>query len=327
MIYLNIDESWIDYEKTYSFPIFMFDENAGHRFVALYSDHLAGEETIQDLRDFSDKGALFQINREDLELLKSELDISKKQVEDLNLVYFKMSKLQKEREEEFSKVLEKGFIFKDVLKSCYYTKKYDQLRERCIAEVAQFSLSHSEEQSSLIEFVLKCLKIKDSLTEEAAFAYFLAKFSNIKDPFALLSLLSASLLKDLGISQVPFRPKILDLKSSELFEKHPILTYFVLSKTPYEAPKLVKRIILEHHELQSGEGFPSHKTKDHIHKLSSVCGISYMIFSHIKGLWGKEFDLIKVITLIYQQASHPTLKTAYDPEICSSVGALNFMEK
>lgn len=83
----------------------------------------------------------------------------------------------------------------------------------------------------------------------------------------------AALLHDVGKITWPHELKTkypLDEKEKKLILIHPVTGVKIVQKIWPEAPDLLLRIILEHHERPSGNGYPFKMARDKIHYLSQI---------------------------------------------------------
>ncbi len=92
--------------------------------------------------------------------------------------------------------------------------------------------------------------------------------------YALNSLATGSLLRDVGLTQLPkailkMSFEDMNLNNRNLYLSHPIVGHKMLSQIPAIDKKALD-IVLQHEELPDGSGFPRHLKATHIHPLSEI---------------------------------------------------------
>ncbi|MFZ3231024.1 MAG: HD domain-containing phosphohydrolase [Pseudobdellovibrio sp.] len=90
-------------------------------------------------------------------------------------------------------------------------------------------------------------------------------------PKQLSQVVLASLVCDVGLSDLAVRKKVSQMSAAELieYEEHPLKGYLLLSKIK-NIPDDVLMIVLQHHENEAGSGFPYKATKLTLHAYSRV---------------------------------------------------------
>jgi HD-GYP domain-containing protein (c-di-GMP phosphodiesterase class II) len=273
MHFLNVPFHLIKIKESFACNLFLFDIRANNRIIAHYAYEDLSEEQYMHLDNLIGKGASLQIVYEDVDLLCQEMECEIAIIEEFNQQFYLMFKKEYNRKLKYAAVVEWPFNLKSLIKS-ESTLKF--LVERVKAEVSLFPLTLSLEISFATEMIEKLFVSDIAIIQEASLTYYLAKLSKINDPEILSSLLLASLFKDIGLTQLP--RNLLKEKSyqdDEWYLKHPLLSIYLMAKTNFEFSKLTKRLILEHHELLDGTGFPKQKIENQLEPLSGFIRASF----------------------------------------------------
>ena len=315
-------------EHSYTFVLYLYDLERNQRIVALYPETQCTAEMIEEWQSFEAKGAYLQISVDDKELFLNEAEISEKNLLDLNEFYFKMAKKQEDRLKLYKSISEKEFHLRDEISKLSNNNDYKGLIDRVKAEVLIWPLTHSTQLSMVTELVDK-LFVRDIMpVRVATMAYLIAKLNNLKDQEVLGSIIVASLFKELGLGLI--NAKDLEKKEkwdlNEDYEKYPMLSLYVLSKTTFEVPKLVKRFILEQHEQYDGSGFPRGKKDDYIHIGSYIINLASQIIYYQSGrIKGTPVPLVQAIELFHNQTQMEGLNLSFPTHLMDSLSGLIYL--
>ena len=281
MIYLTLDINDIG-TRMIEIPIFLYDKNAKQRDVEFFAGHEITEEKFEVAQKNQGKGGLYQILYEHLDDAINDFGIEKEYFIQKNEDIFYMLDLKKEREEKFQEDLNEEFLFKEVFNQSFDSQNFSSLIKRMKSEIALFSLSHSKEQTQLINTLLLLFNRDTQLNREVAIAYFMAKTLKVTDELSLLSLCMACYIKDLGLTQLKYQNEFEAFMDDENANKVSAYSLFVFAKTAIETNALVKRIVIEYFELFDGSGMPRGKKEDQIELLSQICAATSYLFK-LKG--------------------------------------------
>jgi response regulator RpfG family c-di-GMP phosphodiesterase len=261
-------------EKVYPCCFYLLDEKISQRYIAYPGRGLLSEELFEQIFEYERKGAKFQILKEDLEKLDEKLQERILATNDLRINYEESYLLALEELEESQpdSIIE---LFQSSFKQESFRKVIDLLEK----EVTAFSPCESLEASCLRISSFQIFTSDSWMNREIALNYFLAKSLGCKDEKKLASLILATFIKDLGITQINF----VDLKAQqEEYQKHSMYSLFILSKGEFEFSQLTKRLVLESHELLDGTGYPRKKKGDHIHFLSLILNLGHKVFEQLR---------------------------------------------
>ena len=165
------------------------------------------------------------------------------------------------------------------------TDNFDSLIEHAKMEILTFSVTNSSTVSLALHFSKMHLNKDNYINRIVAVAYLLAKNCNIIDETALADIICGAYLAHLGLTQTPLtiaRTPYMKLSEKErlLFQKHTILGHHLIKKSQLDISERSKKIILDHHERASGNGYPTNKYGDQIEILSQIVGAVSHLFEY-----------------------------------------------
>lgn len=271
--FLDITKDFFQLDQVYSFRVFIYDKRSQERTNGLIEKSPLTQERLDEWILLEEKGVRLQIHHSDLEALCHECEIEQTEIEKYNEVYYNCLKMFERRLVEYKELSEKPFNIKACLHDITKSKNFLPLIERVRAEVLCFPLNLSQEVSLCTLLVEKLFTKDIHPVRVAALAYVIAVANKITEPQELAAIVLAALTRDLGHTMLQ-RSKLMnkeELKDDDFYLKHPMLSIYVLSKTGLDFNNIVKRYILEHHELSDGAGFPRGK------KEPNTAQSSYMI--------------------------------------------------
>jgi HD-GYP domain-containing protein (c-di-GMP phosphodiesterase class II) len=281
--FLKVKSDFLEVDKTLNYHLFLYDNTRKKRFVALYAGSPIIEEVFNDFQEIEEKGGYLQINKKTVDSFCRDFDIEKDEIIALNEDYYKWYFLYENRLEQYEESIKDPFPFKKELMHAIAMDKFDKLIERFYAEIMTFPLHITQEISTATTLVEKLGKKDSPLHRKLALGHFIAQEVRIADHEALALLALATMLKDSGRTLLSFshkKEKEQDLIRDDAFRKHPMLSYYLLSKAPIEWDKRLLRLILEHHELIDGSGFPRGKKEDYIDLISQLVQVADLIVEH-----------------------------------------------
>jgi len=323
MRFLNIRSFWLRVDGKYPVNLFLYDSMREKRLVALYINSPVTEQLLEDWDTIEENGGFIQITYKDEQSFLEQAKLSPEDLRSANKEYYDSIELQQKRLDQYEHKTKDVFLLKTFLMNLD-NSGHTKLIERVRAEVLQFPLNVSP-SVSLLTFMVEKLFIRDTLPNRvAALAYMLAKLNKISDPEQLSQILLTALLKDIGFNQI--KKSFFDdndyLKTS-LYKKHPMLSIYIMSKSGFEFPKHMKRLILEHHEQMDGEGFPRGKSDDHIDFLSYFAHVADHLVMFSEGyITGTKCEIIDVVKLITKESTREGLVTSFPGPIIESLRSL-----
>jgi len=277
--------------KVFPFQIYIF--NLVHRqFYLLLNANRPLTKEIEDfLTDLIAQGGKLAIKRQQkktfLESTKNtieqipdlkENELTPEQKEHLLNKKFYQLKCDTEGELHFQSEFEKAVEFNDFNKIISYTR----------AEIMSYPISINSTVSSAI-FLAKNFMHEDNLQNRiSAVSFQFSKLCKITDEESLSDLFVASYLMDLGYALLPLKisqtpPKKLNNKELKLYQKHPLLSFHFLKNQDLDLSERCRKIIFEHHELASGNGYPQSLLENNLEMLSLILSAINHLFEFSEG--------------------------------------------
>lgn len=323
IIFYTIDLDWIEVGKTYNFPLFLYDQK--NRVVLIYPQTEVDEESYQQWKANSEKGAVIQIHCQYRETFLAETGQEENSLRQLNLARYKMIDLFKKRQQEYQELQRPEFLLKQEITKSSVSRNFSGLRERVRAELLDYPLDHSEVMNFTLALVEKLFNRDILSVKSACLVYFMAQQMNITDKDILIDLILSALLKDLGFCMIP--PKLFSqpdlLEQDLIYKKHPYLSLFIASKLKLDLSKQAKRYIMEHHELTNGEGFPRGKKGNYIDLCSQILNLAEQAVLISQGhLGSKELELTHVLKAFQKRSEISGLKLNLNDRVLDSLDHL-----
>ena len=311
MRFVTIVKDMIMPESTLRLPVFLFDKQSKQRIVAFYAGVEIEEDKFEEVITKVDKGGILQIAYDDITLFCEDVKCNKAQIIQENEFLFEMIEKEETFNDEYSELANSSIQLKT-----FFAKEevsFIDLIKQVQAEVMCFPLTCSDEVSLTIQLAHELFARDIIPVRCATIAYTLAKLNKVEDPVTLSSVILAGLFKDLGLNQIQRDAAISEDESMDnMYLKHPMLTIYVLSKASVDFSLLTKRLILEHHEQESGEGFPRGKKEDSIHFLSHCVQASHAITSLVEGGFNNQkYDWNKAFDILINEREIPGLNTSF----------------
>ena len=268
--FLEIKVDWLTAKTIYDFPLYLFDVRSKKRFLAYVKDFELTSDLYDKLLEYQAKGAKILLPRSYSKEFILHLEPSEEEKLNLiNKVDLDLEQLYLERNLDLDSSLNEfklGQHLAQALNANDFKVIIDQVKQ----EVKLFDPFVNIEVSTLWRDVETFLNKDSSLNRDVCLAYFLAKTTGLKQQEELTSLIFATYFRDLGVSQIDFE----SLATGENdYKRHPIFSIYLLSKQKFEFSQVTKRIILEHHEISNGLGYPRGKKDSFIHPLSYILGL------------------------------------------------------
>jgi HD-GYP domain-containing protein (c-di-GMP phosphodiesterase class II) len=314
MKFLKISTPMLKMDAKFPFNIFLYDPSRDQRIVALHARSPVKEEELEEWQKIEQKNGYLQISREDEESFLEMTQTPEELLYGLNEFYFRMQDLWESRQKEYEEVVSGEFLFKEKLHEAVEKDDFSEIINRAKAELLLYPITISQEVSMMTHIVEK-LFVHDSLvTRISSFTYFFAKSYGITDQETMAQVILGSLFKDVGLCLVDYQlfKKPQELLLQDIYLKHPMLSVYLLSKSPIKLSKNVKRIILEQHEQCDGKGYPRGKKEEHLSILSQIVQTCDHMFKFSNGdIDGKKWDLLQVMGMIHKQNTTQGLVSSF----------------
>lgn len=320
MMFLRVPEDVLQVDAQYPFDIFIYDRISQKRVVAFYAEYELEDEKVDEIFSMVRRGGILQIVFDEKDIFCELTKVTTDELIDLNKYLFEMIELEEQRAKDYGEKAEETILLKTFFQE---SQSFKDLIDIVKAQVLLFPLSISDEVSLTTNLVETILTRDIPSVRETCIAYSLAKLNKVEDPEILSAVILASLFKDFGLSQV-CRDEIFKTEGhDDFYFKHPMLSIYVLSKSNVQFSKLTKRLILEHHEVIDGTGFPRNKKEEFIHFLSHIIRVSNEICNLVNGKYNSTiYDWNQAFDIIIHEREVPGLKNLFPNPIVDLIKSL-----
>lgn len=326
--FFMIERTHLKDRKTFPFQLYIF--NPVHK---KYSMVLNGNRPLtRELNTFIDflleKGGKLAVLKSQRRTFLNAQEIHESEVPSLKTR--ELHELEKERimniklKEMFDERIG-VFSFQSEFEIACESDNFEKIIEYARVEILTFSVTQSPTVSLAVQLAKSHLTKDNFLNRIVATSYLFAKTSNILDAAALSDVICGAYLSHIGYSQLPLsllRIPTLSMseKDKKLFEKHTILGNHLIKKGELEISDRCKKIILDHHERISGNGYPSMKYGDSIETLSLIVGSISHLFEYSSGkINGSRLSIKNIIIQMKNKSFSPGLETDFGEKIFSSL--------
>lgn len=331
-----IDKEHLKGKKTFPFQLYIFNPIQKKFSMFLNGNRPLTKEHIDFLDYILDKGGRLAIlkNQRRTFLVAQETSAS----EIPSLKERELHPLEKERImniklKEMYDEKKGAFSLQSEFELACQTDNFESIIEHARVEILTFSVTSSPTVSLAIQLAKMHFE-KDNFTNRiVAVSYLLAKNCNIVDQDALADIVCGAYLGHIGLTQTPLTiartPYILlPEKERTLFQKHTILGHHLIKKSQINISDRCKKIILDHHERISGNGYPSMKYGEQIELLSQIVGAVAHLFEYSSGkITGGKQSMKAIIIAMKSKSYMQGLEFDFGEKVFQSIITLINTEK
>jgi response regulator RpfG family c-di-GMP phosphodiesterase len=323
-----IDKEHLKGKNTFPFQLYIF--NPAHKNYSLF---LNGNRPItKEHNEFLDyileRGGKIAIlkNQRKTFLVAQEMDASEvpslkerelHPLEKERIMNLKLKEMYEEKRGAFS--LQSAFE-----KACY-DNNFAQIIEEVRMDVLTFSVTASPTISLAIHLVKNHLEADNYTNRIVATSYLLAKNTDILDQDALSDIICGAYFSHVGLTQLPLTItrtpyRNLPEKERNLFQKHTILGQHLIKKSQIDLSERAKKIILDHHERSTGNGYPAMKYGDQIDTLSQIVGAVSHLFEYTTGrMTGRQSTMKATLKSMAAKSYLPGLEFDFGEKVFQSI--------
>ena len=326
-----IEKEHLKGKKTFPFQLYIF--NPAHK---KYSMFLNGNRPLtKEHNDFLDfileRGGKLAIlkNQRKTFLVAQETEASEiPSLKERELHPLEKERLMNIKLKEMFETKNGLFSLQSAFEKACYEDNFEAIIETARVEIITFSVTSSPTISLAVHLAKTHLTNDNYLNRIVAVSYFLAKNCNIQDPSALADLICGAYFAHLGLTQTPLTIvrtpyKNLGDKEKSLFQKHTILGHHLVKKSQIDLSERCKKVILDHHERATGNGYPSMKYGDQIETLSQVVGAVSHLFEYSTGkITGSKLSMKSIIIALSSKSYLPGLEFDFGDLVFQSIISL-----
>lgn len=323
-----IDKNHLKDKKTFPFQLYVF--NPVHK---TYSLVLNGNRPLtRELNDFIDylierggKLAILKKQRKTF-LIAQETDASQvPSLQERELHPLEKERIMNLKLKEMYDEKNTGFSLQSAFEKACETNDFMPIIDQARINIVTFSVTHSATVSLATQLAKTFMNADNHYNRIVAVSFLLARTMNVTDEAALSDIVCAGFLSHLGMTQLPLgfsRTSYLSLgdKEKNLFQKHTILGHHLIKKAQVNLSDRCKKMILDHHERVSGNGYPSMKYGESIESFSQIIGAVSHLFEYSSGKINGSNSSLKTIIFSMKNKSYlPGLELDFDAKIYEAI--------
>lgn len=329
--FFMIDKEHLKGKKTFPFQLFIFNPAYKKFSMFLNGNRPLTKEHDQFLDFILEKGgklAILKNQRKTFLVAQETLASEIPSLKERELHPLEKERIMNMKLQEMYEAKNGVFAFQSEFEKACTNDNFDNIIECARVEIITFSVTTSQTISLAIHLA-KTYLVKDNfLNRIVAVAYFLTKNCNIVDQDALADVICGSYFAHLGLTQTPLTIartpyRMLGDKEKSLYQKHTILGHHLIKKSQIQLSERCKKIILDHHERISGNGYPSMKYGDQIETLSQIVGGVSHIFEYSSGrITGGKLSMKSIIIALGSKSYLPGLEFDFNEMVFQSIISL-----
>jgi HD-GYP domain-containing protein (c-di-GMP phosphodiesterase class II) len=323
-----IDKEHLKEKKTFPFQLYIF--NPAYK---KYSMFLNGNRPLtKEHNDFLDyilerggKLAILKNQRRTFLTAQDTVASEIPSLKDRELHPLEKERIMNIKLKEMYEEKRGAFLFQTEFELACQTDDYEAIIENARVDILTFSVTMSPTISLALHLAKTHLEKDTYINRIVAVSYLLAKNSNIVDLDALADIICGAYFAHLGLTQTPLTIartpyNTLPEKERTLFQKHTILGHHLIKKSQINLSERCKKIILDHHERATGNGYPSMKYGDQIDTLSQIVGAVSHMFEYSSGKITGEKKSMKTVVLAMKSKSFlPGLEYDFGEKVFQSI--------
>lgn len=312
-----IEKTHLKENKIFPFQLYVFNPVSKTYTMFLNGNRPLTNELNQFLDFLLSRGGKIAILKKQRRTFLTAVNVSASEIPSLK--ERELHPLEKERimNLKFKEMYDEknpSFSLQSEFEKACETDNFERIIEYARIEILTFSVTHSATVSLALHIAKNNLEKDNYLNRIVATAYLMAKNLNILDPDALADIVCGAYLAHIGLSQIPLgiaRTHYLGLpeKEKSLYQKHTILGHHLIKKSQLNISDRCKRIILEHHERVSGDGYPSMKYNESIDSFALIIGAVSHLFEYSTGrITGTKQSMKSIIVSMKSKSFLPGLE-------------------
>ncbi|MEA9358016.1 HD domain-containing phosphohydrolase [Bacteriovorax sp. PP10] len=323
-----IDKEHLKAKKTFPFQLYIF--NPAHK---KYSMFLNGNRPLtKEHNDFLDyileRGGKLAVlkNQRKTFLVAQETDASEiPSLKERELHPLEKERIMNMKLKEMYEEKRGAFSLQTEFELACQTDNFEAIIENARVEILTFSVTMSPTVSLALHLAKTHLEKDTYINRIVAVSYLLAKNCNIVDQDALADIICGAYFAHLGLTQTPLTIartpyNTLPEKERTLFQKHTILGHHLIKKSQINLSERCKKVILDHHERASGNGYPSMKYGDQIETLSQIVGAVSHLFEYSSGkITGGKQSMKAIILAMKSKSFLPGLEFDFGEKVFQSI--------
>lgn len=316
---------FIDFETVnkenavFTFDLFLFQPVSGSFILDLPQNSPLTEEKISYLSKVTSTGAKIAISLSSMDNYLQYTGLKRDQVPGLDYKKHPLYLLMQQHEAQYKDYLSQPFNYLEGVRAILRREDFSDIIKRTKAELCQFPFTKSSVVSLAHQLAHEYLHDQKVMNKTVALAYSLARLLGIDDEEELSHLVVACFYRDIGMSQISYDQFINQNPQDNLekgFQKHPALSLFLLNKSNLKLEPKTMKIIMDHHELFSGRGYPGAKREQQLELSPQIIGLADHIVSFASGhLVPGNSSYLKVFKALAKGTQLTGMQHGYHPSL------------
>ncbi|GEM_PF-6731714 len=273
-------------DDVFDFDLYLFQPVSGSFILDLHKKSPLTQEKIEYLLKVIHSGAKIAVALESMRAYLDHTGLQREDIPGLDVTKHPLYQLMMAHQAEYKEYLETPFNFLEELREVVKTDNFESIIKRTKAELCQFPFTQSPTQSLAHQLAANYLNDEKIMNKTVSLCYVFSRMLGIEDKEELASIVVACFYRDIGISQVSYKQFINENPNDNLekgFQKHPALSLFLLNKSNLKLEAKVMKIVMDHHELFNGKGYPANKKAQALDLSPQIVGLADHIVSFASG--------------------------------------------
>lgn len=326
-----INKEHLKGKKTFPFQLYIFNPDYKNYSLFLNGNRPLTKEHNDFLDYILERGGKIAIlkNQRRTFLVALETEASEiPSLKDRELHPLEKERIMNLKLKEMYEEKHPGFSLQHEFELACQSDNFQSIIEKVRVEVITFSVTTTPTISMAAHLAKNFLEQDNYLNRIVAISYLLAVNANINDQEALSDIICGAYLAHLGLTQTPLtivRTPYMTLPEKEraLFQKHTILGHHLIKKSQIDLSERCKKIILDHHERSTGNGYPSMKYGDQIETLSQIVGAVSHLFEYTTGkITGRKSSMKAALRALENKSYLPGLEFDFGEKVFQSIISL-----
>ena len=275
-----------DEEGPLPFDLYLFQPINGNFILDLHQNSPLTLEKKTYLNRIISSGGQLAVALHEMEAYLNFTQLKKEDIPSLDYRKHPLHQLWLQHQEEYREYLEAPCDYLEMIRDILRQEDFSEVIKRTKAELYQFPFTISSTVSLAHQLAVEYLNDSKVMNKTVSLSYILARLLGIEDKEELSHLVVACVFRDIGMTQVSYEQFILQDPMANLergFQKHPALSLFLLNKSNLKLEPKTMKMIMDHHELFNGKGFPAGKKDQQLELTPQIIGLADHIVSFSEG--------------------------------------------
>jgi response regulator RpfG family c-di-GMP phosphodiesterase len=306
-------------ERALPFDLYIYQTINGQFTLDLSQNSVLTNVKREYLKRIISTGGKIAVTLNEMNPYLEFTNLKKEDVPSLDYTQHPLHQLLLKHQEEYKDYLEAHVNYLEILRGILRQEDFTEVIKRTKAELYQYPFTISPTVSLAHQLAIEYLNDSKVLNKTLALSFIFARLLGLEDKEELSNLVVACVFRDIGMTQISYEQFILQDPMTNLergYQKHPALSLFLLNKSNLKLEAKTMKIIMDHHELFNGRGFPSGKKEQQLELLPQIIGLADHIVSFSEGLLTeKKTSYLKTFKAVARGTEMTGLQHGYHPSL------------